>query len=322
VNTYSVELQHSFGIGERHDIIWGGGYRLTEDYLTIPPPFSVANNRDRLQLGSLFVQDEFTLTSTLKLTVGLKLEHHTYTGLEYMPNARVAWQPSENNLLWASVSRAVRTPSRLDRDLQALPIFLPATDFDSETLIAYEAGYRGQFFDRLSLSISGFYNDYDKLRTTSLLPSATLLAKLQNGMEGHTYGVEIWGQYAVNEWWRLSGGFTAMHKDLHLKAGVVDISNFQAAGNDPSYQFSMRSLMTPVDDVEFDVGVRVVDNLTAPALPSYVELDARIGWHMTDTIELTIAGFNLLDDQHPEAGLATTRREVRRGISGGVRFSF
>jgi iron complex outermembrane receptor protein len=323
VNVYNIELQHGFALGDRHRIVWGGGYRLTSDFYDVPAPFDIVNARTELSLGNVFIQDEVALGETVKLTAGIKLEHHTYTGFEYMPNVRLAWQPTSRALLWASASRAVRTPSRLDRELIALPILIPAPDFASETLIAYEAGYRGQFGDQFTLSVSGFYNDYDDLRTTSLLPSLTgVLAQLRNGMRGHTYGVEAWAQYSVNDWWRLSGGVTALHKDLKLKPGVVDASNMQAAGNDPEYQVTLRSLMTPMRDVDLDIGLRAVDDLMSPTANAYLEMDLRIGWRVTDNVELSVAGFNLLHDQHAEGGNLATRREVRRTVQASARWMF
>jgi iron complex outermembrane receptor protein len=226
-------------------------------------------------------------------------------------------------LVWASVSRAVRTPSRLDRELVALPILVPAPNFQSEIVTAYEAGYRGELFDRLTLSVSGFYNHYDDLRTTNLLFGGTgLVAQLRNGLKGDTYGIETWAQVGITDWWRLSGGVTALEKDLAFKPGVVDISNMQAAGNDPGYQFSIRSLMTPIPGVDIDIGLRSVDNLIAPAVRSYVELDVRLGWRIADNIEVSVAAFNLLHDQHPEGGPLTTRREIRRNVQGTLKWAF
>ena len=46
-----------------------------------------------------------------------KLELEPYTGLEPMPQIRLAWKPADNILLWSAVSRAVRAPTPVDRDL-------------------------------------------------------------------------------------------------------------------------------------------------------------------------------------------------------------
>src|SRR3546814_11337982 len=85
---------------------------------------------------NIFAQDEMQLGDDLALTAGVKLERSSFSGLEILPNLRVVWQPNERTLFWSAVSRAVRTPSRIDRQLQALPVLAPATAFESETLTA------------------------------------------------------------------------------------------------------------------------------------------------------------------------------------------
>jgi len=143
-----------------------------------------------------------------------------------------------------------------------------------------------------------------------------------NAIEGHTYGVEAWGNYEVLEWWRLSAGMNLIHKNLRVKPGIVDLANMQAAGNDPSHQFLLRSQMNPFEDVELDVGLRIVDDLPDPAIDAYTEMDVRLGWHLTETLELSLAGLNLLHDHHPESGTPAQRAEVPRSVYAGARWSF
>lgn len=322
VKTYDVDLQYSFALGQRQSIVWGGGYRVVHDFFSNTPPLVLVHPRYTLDLGNGFIQDTIALSPSFNLIAGIKVEHHTYTGFEFMPSARIAWQPAEGTLLWAAVSRAVRTPSRIDRELQALPILSPSPNFQSENLLAYEAGYRGRVMDRLTVSISTYYNDYSDLRTTQLGPNGTLPVILGNGMEGYTYGVDAWAQYGVNGWWRLSAGVSAINKALHLKPGVVDISNFQAAGNDPGYQFQFRSQMSPIEDLDFDVTLRTVDDLTSPAIPGYTTMDVRLAWRVFSWAEVAVTGFNLFDAQRLQAGSVGTQRAIRRSVNGSVRVSF
>ncbi len=101
---------------DRHKIIIGGGYRYSADGLTATPLATFSNIGDKTQLFSSFIQDKITLDpKTWFLTLGTKFEHNTYTGFEVEPDARLQWHPDEQQMVWASVSRAVRTPSRLER---------------------------------------------------------------------------------------------------------------------------------------------------------------------------------------------------------------
>lgn len=322
LETYDLQAQHSIRLGERHLVVWGGGYRVVNDeFRNTLNVFTLQPESDTLQLGNVFAQDSIKLENDLTLTLGNKFEHSSLSGLEYLPSARLAWQVTPDHMLWTAVSRAVRTPSRFDRDLQAPGILEPASDFESEKLIAYEIGYRGQPTTNTSLSATLFLHDYSDLRVLAVSPSSGLLT-FDNKLEGTIYGIEAWGDYRVRPWWRLGAGFTLMQKNLDLKPGAITAALDQHAGNDPDHQFSIRSSMDLLDNVEFDVGLRSIDDLPNPMVPSYLELDARLAWHVTDQLELSLSGFNLLDNRHPETGAAATRIEVPRTVLAGARWRF
>lgn len=143
VDTYDASAQYSFGLGSVQRLVVGGGYRVSTDTLVPGPKTSYLIPGARtLQLANAFLHDTIALSSTVKLALGLKLESNSYTGIEYMPDARLSWQMTPAAVLWTAVSRAVRTPSRFDRDLYSTGILAVGPAFQSETLIAYEAGYR------------------------------------------------------------------------------------------------------------------------------------------------------------------------------------
>lgn len=322
LDTFDLQGQHSFRIGDAHQIVWGAGYRVHRDrFDNRQNIFVLRPISDTLQLGNVFAQDSIALTDDLTFTLGNKFEYSSLTSeIEYLPSARLAWRVNDNAMFWGAVSRAVRTPSRIDLSLQAPGLFGPSPDFHSEKLIAYELGFRGRPDPRSTVSVSLFYNDYSDLRVLALSPAGTLV--FGNRMEGDTYGVETWGDYRILSWWRLSAGLTILRRNLHLEPGAVTAALDQHQGNDPNYQWSLRSSMNLTDTVEWDIGIRRVDSLPNPAIPSYTSLDTRLGWQVTPSTELWIAGFNLLDDRHPETGLLTERGEIRRSVYAGARLRF
>ncbi len=321
-DTADISIQHSRPVGRRHQLVLGGGYRTVSDTFRAPGPFTLSPESDDQQLANLFIQDEIALTESVSLTLGSKFEHSSYSGFEYLPNIRLAWAPDETALLWAAVSRAVRTPVRLDRDLMAQGIFIGGPEFDSEQLTAYEAGYRGQPTDRTSLSVSVFLNDYDDLRNTALSPGGGFPAQFLNQLEGQTYGVEAWGDFQATDWWRLSIGAAALEKDFELELGATNLADPPSTGNDPSYQIMLRSQMTLGERGSLDARLRHVDDLPSPAVPAYTELNARLGYYITERIELSIAGVNLLDKSHPETSAVAAPQEIRRGVHIGLRWGF
>ena len=172
----------------------------------------------------------------------------------------------------------------------------------------------------MSLSVSTFYNDYDDLRTAEPgPPPAGIPITLANGLRAHSYGVELATVYQVSDGWRLRGGYTFVKKDLSLKPGSADLNAGQGEGNDPEHQFLIQSSADLPGRLELDAVFRFVDALPAPRVPSYADLDLRLGWKATEHLELAVIGQNLLHDQHAEfvtSGPAT--REVQRGVYGRI----
>jgi iron complex outermembrane receptor protein len=322
VNTYAGDAQYHLPMGAMHDVVFGGDYRVNDNSFKKGPATAFLDPADKvMHVGSVFAQDEIAFTDSLALTLGIKFEHNSYTGWEYMPNARLAWHPSDAALFWGAVSRAVRTPARFDRDLFNTGLIAGGPNFESEDLIAYELGYRGQPSPVLSLSVTGFIHDYDHLRSTEATTPFLFPFILGNKMEGEVYGVEVWGNLSLTDWWRLSFGGTTLHKDLRLKPGSRDVFGVAFAGNDPEYQLTFRSLMNISDNVELNIRVRAIDALASPAVPAYIEAETRIGWHVTDALELWLAGSNLLDDSHLEfASSQIARREIERAVYAGIRW--
>lgn len=321
LDTYDVELQHTFAWGSRQQIVWGGGYRITQDSFTLARG-SVINQffdpqRRTLDLDNFFVQDSIALLPSLKLILGSKVEDDPYSGTELLPSARLSWKVTDKDLLWSAVSRAIRAPSRLDRDFfetEGPFTLLKGGDFQPETVVAYEMGYRAQPVAGASLSISAYYNRYQDLRNAQVtvggfppIPSAGVPAggypiMFGNGMEGQTYGLELWGNYQLTEWWRLGPGFDWLHKNLRFKPGASTLGGIGIAGDDPTYQAFLRSSMNLNRDLKLDLDLRSIASLPAPASPSYTELNAHVGWAVTERLQLSARGDNLLHLHHLEMG--------------------
>jgi iron complex outermembrane receptor protein len=268
--------------------------------------------------ASLFAQDEITLTDTLHLTLGARVERNDYTGAEFLPNLRLAWKVSPQQLWWASLARTVRAPSRLDRDayIPAQPPYLlnGGPNFRSETARVLEAGYRGQPTTLLSLSATAFLSDYDHLHTQELAPSRTSIY-FGNGMRGRVDGLETWASLQATAALRLHAGFTRLWPRLELKPGSTDTAASVAAaeGAMPRHQAQLRASLDLPRGAELDLQLRHVSALTAPAVPAYTAADLRLGLRIAADTELSLTARNL-GGGHGEFGPIDTRSEFRRGF--------
>jgi iron complex outermembrane receptor protein len=269
-----------------------------------------------LKWSNAFLQDEITLQERLRLTLGAKMESNPYTGWEFLPSLRLAWKPEPSQLVWGALSRAVRAPSRLDRELfvPGQPPFILAggLDFRSEIAKVLELGYRAQPSARLSYSVTGFYATYDHLRTVEPAGAGTFV--LGNKMEGKTRGLEGWGTYQVSSAWRLSAGALFLAEDLRLKPGSGDTTGVAAAGNDPKHQFTLRSSLDLTGEQQLDLMARHVGELPNPRVAAYTAIDARYAWRLRRDFEVSATLQNMFDRRHAEFGAAASRLEIERGL--------
>ena len=331
LDTFDLQFQHRFAWGSRQQIIWGGEYRFTHDEVGEAPLVAFLPPTLDQNLYSGFLQDEIKLREQLRLTLGSKLEHNDYTGFEVEPSGRLRWDVTDKQMIWGAVSRAVRTPSRYDRDLfepnPAYGSLLGGNpNFVSETLIAYELGYRAQLARQVSGSLSAFYNDYDHLRSLNYSPGMTPPLIFENHLRAHTYGFEASADYQVLEWWRLHGGYDLLKEDFVIGPGG-DLDNGLNEAADPQQQVFLRSSMDLPFHTQLNASARWIDTVhnnngpTPGTIPSYAELDLRLAWQVTKRLEVSIVGQNLLHEYHAEAGFpGPTQEEIQRNVYGKVTF--
>jgi len=332
VETFDVDFQHRFPAGRRHNVIWGLNYRRIYDRLPpIPPSFVVFTPETATrQLYSAFLQDEMTLCEdALFLTLGSKFEKNDYTGIEVQPTIRLLWQPSDRAAAWGAVSRAVRIPTRRDRDRWTNPFvatYGPSPAFGSEELIAYELGYRTQPTERFSWDLALFYNVYEDLRSWQQVGFGFPPSYIRvNDRRGDTYGVEWSCKYQVSDCWNVTGWYSFVQIQHQEPLTTLPLSA-RTEGSTPHHQVFLMSSWDSLCDVEFDLMARYVDALPAQLVPSYISLDLRLGWRPTDHMDVSVVGQNLLDSQHLEFGNAggepTPLVEIQRGVYGMVTWSY
>jgi len=340
VDLADIEFQHRFGLGRRHDLVWGAGYRLVSDELEDLFAIGLVPPARNTYLLTAFAQDEITLApDRLFATLGAKLERNDFTGVEIQPNARVRWSPVPEHTLWASTSRALRIPTRLDTDIRFITNVLPTSpltlvrvegneDFESESVVAAEVGYRGELASWLSLDVSAYHSWYDRLRSTHPLAPTTedgrtvLPVTIGNDANARTWG----GTVAVN--WHpatrvlVRGSYTRLEMRVTSDSDAApnSVPNISAGAN-PEHFGSLAVFVALPRDLELHLIGRYVGALSTPLIEDYVEAGARLGWRVTPNFSVGIRGENLLHDRHAEFASAPQREMPRRAeLHGDLRF--
>ena len=352
---FDLELQHSLAPIGAHKLTWGASYRLVSDAVENSFVIDINPTKRSDHLFTTFIQDEIELRERLTLTLGSKLEHNAYTGVEIQPSARLAWMPDDHHTLWTSISRAVHTPTRFEHDATisvVVPPSPPATlptviafsgnrGVDSEELVAYEAGLRSRWSNSLTTDIALFYNDYDKLRgvdaaSALCMPSATPPPCLTPGdthllidnpslyhSSGRAYGVELSANWQLTDDWSLIGNYNYLRFDVDaFNAPTGDMINI---GTQPQHTANLTARGDLAYNTELDLSLRYVAQLEEKAIPGYIGLDLRLAWQPRPGLELSLVGRNLLDPSHPETTDATINSpatEVERSVYAQLRWDY
>ncbi len=337
IDTLDFDFQHRVALPFDQDIVWGLGYRYWMDDYRTSFAVSPTPQSETFHLINGFIQDEISVwEDTVKITLGSKLSHNDFTGFEAQPSGRILWQPVSEHAWWVAASRAVRVPSRaadngtlvLSPNPPALTVPARITgnrQLGPERLVAFEAGYRLAPIPEATFDVTAFYNLYENLLGTKRV-AVTPLPTFQfvNNKEARTHGVEVAANLQVLESWQIRGAYTYLNIDVDTKARDLGLPDTDEQGH-PHHQASIRSLLSLPYDVELDSWARYVDALPSASIPSYWELDLRIGWKPLDNVEVSLVGQNLLDKHHPEmvsSFLQTQATEVQRSFYGKVTWNF
>jgi iron complex outermembrane recepter protein len=322
-NTFDIDFHHHIAWGDRQDFVWGLGFRDTSDNIRGSFRFMFNPTAETQLLFSSFVQDEIAIVpGRLFLTLGARLEHNHFTGFDVQPSASIAWLANDRTTFWASISRAVGTPSR-ETDVRFNAGVFPGpgglmllesvfgTEQKNEDVLATEVGYRTQVSEDLSLDLTGFYDSYSNIISSDVGTASVefnpapvhlvLPIFLGNQLYGEGHGAEMALNWKPVSRWSLSPGFSYLQLHMHKTAASTDVTSISTVeGSSPREQAQVRSQVELTSRWDWDTSVYFVGRLPALQIPSYTHLDACLTWKARDGLSFSLVGQNLLQDHHLE----------------------
>jgi iron complex outermembrane receptor protein len=222
--------------------------------------------------------------------------------------------------MWGALSRAVRMPTRFDTDLRivvpgtSLLLLTGSEDFASENVIAYEAGYRLQPGDRVSLDLATYVNHYDDLRSQERPIAAGAPVVLANGLSARTSGAELSATLSPAAWWQLHASYSYLWKSFGRDVSSRDVTGGASEANDPAQLFSLRSYLDLPHRLELDGFVRYAGRRPQPPLDAYAEATIRLGWRIRTGWDLSLIGENLVHRHHLEFAAGTPLERFERAV--------
>ena len=235
------------------------------------------------------------------------------------------WNLGSRQHLWAAASRALRTPSLVDKSVHIdLPAFTPpgaalpvvatvdgnplAAD---EQLVATEAGYRLEFAGRAALDVTAFASRYRHLQTVEAgdptltfldggQPAVRVATVFGSLLDADTRGAEVSARIRVNRAWQVVGTWSAFHLTPHLAAESRDPDAGAFDGRAPAHQWRAHSALAFGNRVDTDVLVFHVGPQRQLQVPGYTRVDARLEWTFGGGLSASLQGQNLLRSSHAE----------------------
>jgi iron complex outermembrane receptor protein len=345
-DTFDVDFNYHWK-PNRNNVILGAGVHVSPSTFTqVVPTVDFEPPKQTYSIYSGFLQDEITLLpDKLSLQVGTKLENNSFSGFDFQPSGRLLWTPGKQQSFWAAVTRAVRTPSRIEDNFQfsalavpALPLYLRLIgdgNFVPETMLGYEVGYRQFFKPKVYVDVATYYNEYNHLlsvenfapfvETTPAPTHLVLPIYLRNGLRGETYGFEIAPAVQLASWWQLKGSYSFLHLDVRRLPWSDDASSVaQLEGSSPTSMVKIQSYLNLPRNFEFDVTYRYSSKLPSPDLKiaAYSTANARLGWRFHKKFDLSFVGENLFQQHHAEySGDPGGPVLIRRGAYAKITFT-
>jgi iron complex outermembrane receptor protein len=293
------EVQHRRQLSESNEMHVGGGYRWTTDSLR-NGPFQFRDGTRGGALMNAVIRDEHQLIpGRLTVSAGLRAEHNGYTGFEWQPSVRLLYTPSKTTAWWLAWSRAVRTPSRIEADVEAVPIGFVhfqsnpvllqvrgSDQFRSEQVGATETGFRLQRRQRWTVDLALFYNrqtrkssvEFGELEVrTQPFVDIRQNTFFANNRRGSSRGGELALTGIVRPWWRMQGSYSYQRSVSDPVPGFAGLVGYLTA-MDPGHQARLQSFWNAGRRWQADVSLFGVGPVAGRNVPGYLRADARLSW--------------------------------------------
>ena len=325
---YDLSAEGRWRVSPVHELNFGIAGRISKDKigsnfsLTLPSK----SNTDRWLTG--YIQDDITIIpDKLRFTLGSKFEENNFTGTEIQPSARLFFRANPEFAAWASVSRAVRTPLLIQREMVAnvtlmrnlpgfpapVPVnasFYGSPDAKAEQVISYELGFRGGLGNGWSYDVAAHYSDYNDLVSANLISQTPIFIPpipfpvgvqldnvIGNSGSGKSKGIEILLSGAVTNWWDTKLSYSYLDLDVKSDPGTYLLAG---TGTSAKHQARFISYMNLTDNFSLDSTLHYVGRTQNKERKAYTDLDVRATYRINSQIDLSVVGSNLLHKRRLE----------------------
>jgi len=259
------------GIDYQH--IYGNAYytsKETGEILDTPNKQSGKSYRNEIAGYVDFRQD---ITSWLTIDAGIRLDHHSVTGTEWIPQGGIVIRPIDTAELKAMVSKGFRNPT-----MREMYLYPPSNEeLKPERIMNYELSWRHRLC-AFSYGVNLFYLKGDNM-------IQTIERKNVNTGEIENYGAEIEAAYHIDDHWSLSTN----HSFLHMKNPVIAAPQYKGflGANYHCFRWNIVTGLQYINGLYTTVG----DN---EQKKNFLLLNATVSYQVMKNLSLWARGENLL----------------------------
>ena len=284
------------GVDYQH--IYGNAYytsKQTGEVLDTPNKQSAKSYRNEIAGYVDFRQD---LTEWLTVDAGIRVDHHSVVGTEWIPQAGIVVRPMSTGEVKAMVSKGFRNPT-----MREMYLYPPSNEeLEPERMWNYELSWRHRM-GAFNYGLNLYYIKGDNM-------IQTVNRKNVNTGEIENYGIELEAAWRMNRWWSL----TTNHSLLHMEHAVVAAPEYKGflGANYHRDRWSVVAGLQYINGLFTAVG----ENETKE---NFCLLNASVSYAVAKNISLWLRGENLLAQSY-EINLGYPM--PRATVMGGVQLSF
>lgn len=241
--------------------------------------------------------------SWLTFNAGLRADHHSRIGLEWVPQTGLAFHLPHAMELKVSASKGFRYP--ILREMYMFPPQNP--DLQPESMWSYELAFSQRLMDgRLSYGVNLFYIDGKNLIVTLPNPHGSGMLN-QNSGRIENSGVELQGAYRINRYWSVDGNYSY----LHMKNPVIAAPEHKlyVGANLSCGRWNVSSGVQYIAGLYTAVG-------EDESKEDFVLWNLRASFRISQWLDIWVRGENLLAQRYEiNAGYPMPRATVMAGVN-------
>lgn len=256
------------------------------------PTTEIYADHKKLHEEAFYLTDQQQL-GRFMFNAGIRIDHHSAYGMQYVPQVGISYMPSRNTTLKASVSKGFRMPNMKELYMYAVA----NEDLLPEEAWSYDFTIGQHLLDgALNLEASLFYTKGSNIIEVNVVDGKR---QYRNVGEFKNHGIELSADYRVASTLSLNANYSYLHMNT-IYTGAPRHKAYAGAHWNPG-KFS------------FVLGAMAIEGLYLTTgedakTEHYVNLKARAGYQLCRELQLFVRGENLLCkryytmDGFPEAG--------------------